>query len=87
MRDIRGDLQERVNLCEEQMRAAMTHFEQKAQQVQDDMEHRVGELRSVFAIIEKLMDFENSVAGEVVPMEGQPIPTLSDRIRAAGARS
>jgi len=87
MRDIRGDLQERANVCEEQIRAAMTLFEQKAQQLQADMEHRVGELRSIFATLEKLMEFENSVAGNVVPLEVQPTPSLSDRIRAAGARA
>jgi hypothetical protein len=87
MRDIRSELQERVNLCEEQIRAAMAQFEQKAQQLQTDMDHRVGELRSLFATLEKLMVFENSLAGNVVPSEAQPIPTLSDRIRAAGARA
>jgi hypothetical protein len=46
-----------------------------------------GELRSLFATLEKLMDFEKSIAGNAVPLEAQPIPTLSDRVRAAGARA
>ena len=72
MRDIRDDLQDRVNLCEEQIRASLTHFEQKAQQLAE-MEHSVGELRSVFATIETPIHFEKSVAGNVVTLERQPM--------------
>ena len=38
MRDIRGDLQERANVCEEQIRAALAYFEQRAQQLQREMD-------------------------------------------------
>ena len=41
MRDIRSDLEERAHIIQEQMRAAYSHFERMAQQLQTDADDRV----------------------------------------------
>jgi|307.fasta_scaffold200647_2 hypothetical protein len=87
MRDIRGDLQERANVCEEQIRAALAYFEQRAQQLQREMDAKITDLKSGLAVIHKLMEFENGFMGNVVPLEKNgPAPHLSlhDRINAVG---
>jgi hypothetical protein len=86
MRDIRGDLQERASICEEQIRAAVAHFEQKIQQLQGELDGRVGELRSVLATVDKLMEFENRFEGNLVTLDN-PAPrfSLADRVQAIGS--
>ena len=87
MRDIRGDLQERANVFEEQIRAALAYFEQRAQQLQREMDAKITDLKSGLAVIHKLMEFENGFMGNVVPLEkNSPAPHLSlhDRINAVG---
>lgn len=41
MRDIRSDLQERANLCEEQIRAACAHFDAMVQRLQSERDMRM----------------------------------------------
>jgi hypothetical protein len=43
MRDIRSDLQERANFCEEQIRAAYAHFEKMIQQLQSELDVRIAD--------------------------------------------
>jgi hypothetical protein len=85
MRDIRSDLQERANFCEEQIRRACAHFEKMIQQLQSERDMRIADLKSGLAIIEKLREFENSRAGNVVTLANPSAPRLSlaDRIKAA----
>jgi hypothetical protein len=56
MRDIRGDLQDRANLIEEQMNAAHAQFEQRLAQLKSEREARVEELKG--ELVGKLMDAE-----------------------------
>lgn len=87
MRDIRGDLEERAKFCEEQIRAAHAQFELMVQQLQRERDTRIADLRSVFATIEGLIEFENRQMGNVVTMTNPSVSHLSlaDRIRAASA--
>ena len=85
MRDIRGDLEERASLCQEQIRAAHAAFESMVHQLQRERDARIGDLRSVHEMIERLMDFENSHMGNVVTLQSAPGQhvTLAERIKAA----
>ena len=46
MRDIRGDLQERAILVDEQIRAAVAHFDKAIQQLQTERDARIGDLKA-----------------------------------------
>ncbi len=85
MRDIRGDLQERAILCEEQIRAACAHFEKMVQQLQSERDMRIADLKAGLATIERLMAFEDSLMGNVVALANPPAPrpSLTERIKAA----
>ena len=84
-RDIRSDLQERANFIEEQIRGASAHFEKTIQQLQNERDMRIADLKSGLAIIEKLMEFENSRVGNVVKFANPSAPRLllADRINVA----
>jgi hypothetical protein len=84
MRDIRGDLQERANVCQEQIRATHAHFDQRMQQLQNERDMRLEDLKSGLAMIERLMEFENRLADKVVNLESAAHPSLADRIKASG---
>ena len=58
MRDIRGDLQERAILVDEQIRAAVAHFDEAIQQLQTERDARIAELKAGLAMIAKFMEFE-----------------------------
>jgi predicted component of type VI protein secretion system len=86
MRDIRGDLQERASVCQEQIRSTIAHFEQRIQQLQNERDMRLEDLKSGLAMIERFMEFENRLADNVVNLENPaPRPSLADRIKAASA--
>ena len=46
MRDIRGDLQERAILVDEQIRAAVAHFDKAIQQLQTERDARINDLKA-----------------------------------------
>jgi hypothetical protein len=84
MRDIRDDLQERADACQDQIRAACNHFDRMVQQLQSERDMRVADLKSGLALVERLMKFEDSLMGNVVPMATPSAPplSLSNRIKA-----
>jgi hypothetical protein len=85
MRDIRSDLEERAHIIEEQLRAAYGHFKRAVQQLQNERDARVADLKATLVMIEKLMQFESGVMDKVVPLENPSPsqPSLADRIKAA----
>lgn len=87
MRDIRDDLQERVNLCEEQIKAVCSQFDQMVQQMQSECDAKIADLKSGLAMFLKLMEFEHKLMGRVVPLPNAstPPPSLIERIRAANS--
>jgi hypothetical protein len=84
MRDIRGDLEERAHIVQEQVRAAHAHFERMAQQLQSERDARIADLKGSLAMIEKLIQFETGIMGNVVPLENAPTShaSLADRMKA-----
>jgi hypothetical protein len=85
MRDIRGDLQQRAQLCEEQIRAAYAHFENMVQQLHMERDARVADLKTALTMIERLIVFEETLMDNVVTLESPPAQThaLAERLRAA----
>ncbi|MBM3543094.1 MAG: hypothetical protein FJX44_01095 [Alphaproteobacteria bacterium] len=59
MRDIRGDLQDRANLLEEQCKAQQAQFEKLVEQLKREHESRLEELRIEQAAVNTLMEIEN----------------------------
>ena len=68
MRDIRGDLQERAILVDEQIRAAAAHFDKAIQQLQTERDARIADLRAGLAIIAKFMEFEERFLHNTPPV-------------------
>jgi G3E family GTPase len=58
MRDIRSDLQERADLAQDQIKAADVHFERKVQQLRNEHDASMADLKATLAMIAKLMEFE-----------------------------
>ena len=87
MRDIRGDLEERASICQEQIKAAHSHFEAMIQRVQRERDTRIAELQSALAMVQRFIEIENRM-GNVVTLENtHPAaqPAIIDRIRAANS--
>jgi hypothetical protein len=92
MRDIRSDLQERVTLVDEQIRAACTYFEKTAKQLQNERDARIADLKSCLAMIAKFMDFEQRfLANASPPVPSSPLVALADlfmhKLNEAGSMS
>ena len=58
MRDIRGDLQERLKMKEEQLKLANDHYERAVKQLQRERDAKVTELKSAIAMMAKLIELE-----------------------------
>lgn len=79
MRDIRSDLQERATLIEEQIRAAHNQFQKVLQQLQNERDARIADLKSGLAMIAKFMEFEQRSWGNVSPpVPSSPLVALAD---------
>jgi hypothetical protein len=77
MCDIRSDLQERATLVDEQIRAAIAHFDKTIQQLQAERNARITDLKSGLAMIAKFMEFEERfLTPPVVP--ASPLVALAD---------
>jgi hypothetical protein len=59
MRDIRGDLQDRASLLEEQINAHEAQFEKLVEQLRAEHESRLEDLKAEFAAVTKLMELEH----------------------------
>jgi len=78
MRDIRSDLQERVNLMGERIKLANDHCEKMIKQLQKERDAKTTELKTRMAMMSKLMEFEQKDMGKVAPEAGRPAsPKLS----------
>jgi multidrug efflux pump subunit AcrA (membrane-fusion protein) len=79
MRDIQNDLQERAALIDEQMAAAKAQFDKAVAQLQTERDAKVGELKSLSAMVAKFMDFERRLSGSgSAPVPSSPLVTLAD---------
>jgi hypothetical protein len=85
MRDIRSDLQERANFIEEQIRGVFAHFEKMVEQLHNERDARVADVKEAHAMINKFMEFEARQVGNVVELANPQAPgrSLVDRRKAA----
>jgi hypothetical protein len=65
MRDIRSDLQERLSLMEERLRAAQANYEKMLKQLQSERDATVERLKSAIAMMHKLVEFEQDEMGGI----------------------
>ena len=68
MRDIRNDLQERARLIEEQISGAYAQFEKMIEQLQNERESRVADLKSELSAVVKLLEAEHRRMANVLPI-------------------
>jgi hypothetical protein len=73
MRDIRNDLQERVDLVHDQIKAAAVHFERMVEQLRNEHDARAADSKACLAMIAKLMEFEERDVANTSP-ESTPSP-------------
>jgi hypothetical protein len=84
MRDIRSDLQERATLVNEQIRTTCAQFEKTVEQLRNERDARVADLKSGLETIAKFMEFEQRCLGNVVALPvPPPLSALADRFRAS----
>ena len=79
MRDIRSDLQERATLVDDQLRAAVAHFDTAIQQLQSERDARVAGLKSDLSVITKFMEFEERLLHNTPPVvPASPLVALAE---------
>jgi hypothetical protein len=72
MRDLRNDLQERADLVQDQIKAAAVHFERILEQLRNEHDARVADLKVSLAMIAKLMEFEERHVANTSPDSTPP---------------
>ena len=92
MRDIRGDLKERAILVDEQIRAAVSHFDNAIQQLQTERDARIANLKADLAMIAKFMEFEERFLHNTPPVTpASPLLALAElflkKLNSAGRMS
>jgi hypothetical protein len=73
MRDIRGDLQDRANLLEEQINAHEAQFEKLVDQIKREHESRLEDLKAELEAVNRLMEVE------LRRLEAAPAPSAPPR--------
>jgi len=92
MRDIRSDLEERATLIDEQIKAAYANFERTVEQLKNECDARIADLKSGLAMISKFMEFEQRYFGHVSPpVQSSPLVALAElfmrRLNEVGSMS
>jgi len=78
MRDIRGDMQERATLIDQQIKATVAHFDKTIQQLQTERDTRIAELKSGLAMIAKFMEFEERFLPKPSEVPTSPLLALAE---------
>ena len=79
VRDIRGDLQERAILVDEQMRAAAAHYDKAIQRLQTERDARIADLKAGLAMIAKFTEFEERFLHTTPPVTpASPLVALAE---------
>ena len=79
MRDIRSDLEERATLIYEQIKATYANFERTVEQLKNECDARIADLKSGLAIISKFMESEQRYFGHVSPpVQSSPLVALAE---------
>ena len=91
MRDIRGDLQERANMVEQQINAAQNQFEKLIEQMQREKNSRIGDLNAELDAVNRVMEIEHRRLRPTSVPKSQPQPPLADflvgKLREVGPMS
>src|SRR4026208_631268 len=95
MRDIRGDLQDRASLLEEQISAKEAQFETLVKQIKAEHEARREDLRAEFDAVTKLLELEHRRRGNTTSADhvraghtpGRPSAPSSERRPTGGPSS
>ena len=74
MRDIRGDLQDRASLLEEQINSAQTQFEKLFEQLKREHDNRLEDLKAELEAVNTLMELEHRRLGSVAAGPKGPQP-------------
>jgi hypothetical protein len=87
IRDIRGDLQDRANLLEEQINDHEAQFEKLVEQIRAEHEARLEDLKAEFAAVTKLLELEHRRLGAQAPKAAptQPAPQAVHQSSHQGA--
>ena len=81
MRDIRGDLQDRASLLEEQIRAHKAQFEKLVAQIRAEHEARLKDLRAEFDVVTKLHEIEQRRLDNAPPAPtGAPVQSAPQAV-------
>jgi hypothetical protein len=80
MRDIRGDLQERANLLEQQINAAQAEFEKLIEQLKREQNSRLDDLKAELEAVNRVMEIEHRRATSA-PKPQQPQPLANFLVR------
>ena len=83
MRDIRGDLQERANMFEQQINAAQNQFEKLIEQMQREKNKGIGDLNAELDAVNRVMKFEQRRLRPTSVPESQPQQPLADFLMRA----
>jgi hypothetical protein len=83
MRDIRGDLQERANMFEQQINAAQNQFEKLIEQMQREKDSRIGDLNAELDAVNRVMEIEHRRLRPTSVPESQPQQPLADFLMRA----
>ncbi len=84
MRDIRGDLQDRAKLIEEQISGAQAQFEQRLAQIKSERDIRVEELKAELGGVGKILEAEQRRFVSPSPVPTLPEPLGDALIRKLG---
>ena len=72
MRDIRSDLEERAQIIQEQLKGTNAHFEKVIQQLQNERDARVADLKGTLAMIDKLMQSQSAAMDKIMSLQHPP---------------
>jgi hypothetical protein len=72
MRDIRGDLQDRVNLIKEQMSAAQNQFEKLVEQLKREHQNRLKDPVADLDAVKLVMKIEDRRLSNAAPLSQYP---------------
>jgi hypothetical protein len=86
MRDIRGDLQERVKLLEEQIGATQSQFDKVIEQLKLEHQGKLEDLKSDLDAVQMVLKTEDRLLGSVRPpaeLQSEPMPSQQSRWKQA----
>jgi hypothetical protein len=86
MRDIRGDLQERVKLLEEQIGATQSQFDKVMEQLKLEHQGKLEDLKSDLDAVQMVLKTEDRLLGSVRPpaeLQSEPMPPQQPRWQQA----